>query len=96
MDLSGFAAVVIGILGSGGLGAIVAFRKAKPETESIIAGTLKTVIEEVQSERNYYKGIADGLREEIASKDRLLAEAYAQIGDLRGRVQRLEDGAHTP
>lgn len=88
-------------LGGGIWQAVVNWRKAPAESEEITIRTMTQVIEEVKSERNYYAGIAAQLREEIgtqeerfnkqiAAKNQELHNAYGQIGELRGRVEKLE------
>ena len=89
-DSAGFAAVVTALLGGGITGAIVAFRKAGPETEAISVQTLKGVIGELRAELDRLAAENRRLRDSV----RHLEEAANENALLRARLEALE--AHGP
>jgi phage shock protein A len=71
--LTGLAGVV---LSGGALGALVAFRKAGPENESLIARTLIEVNEE--------------LRKELDRKDKIICSLEKRMEHMRKEMESLE------
>ena len=64
MDLQG---ILIAVLGAGGItGAVRAWLKSAPETESISVETLRAVIEELRTELNRLAGENRQLHEQIS------------------------------
>lgn len=70
------APVIGGLLGAGGLGALLAFRKTSAEAESVSVGTLRSVIEELRVEVERLRIENDNLRDQLAElpmmRERLL------------------------
>jgi hypothetical protein len=80
------ATLIAAILGAGGLGAIIAFRKTSAEAESVSVGTLRSVIEELRVEVERLRQENDNLRDQLAElpllRERL--RALEQVLDERG------------
>ena len=88
-DSAGFAALVTVLLGGGVTGAIVAFRRAGPETESISVQTMRDVIAELRRELSRLSAENERLRESV---EHLEAVAH-ENQQLRARLEALEDRA---
>lgn len=71
------AEIILGILGAGGLGAILAFRKTDAEREAVSVSTLR--------------GIIDELKEEVARNSELLGSARERIAVLENAVRLRDD-----
>lgn len=74
VDPSVFAAIVLASLGTGGLGAVVAYRKAGPENTDLAARTMAFVNEELRTELKRRDEEIANLRERVAyleSRDRI-------------------------
>jgi hypothetical protein len=82
-DPAPLVAIIAAILGGGGIGAIVAYRKAGPEVESISVNTLKGVIQEMRTELERKDRTIDGLNHR-------LGEQQQQIAELAERIHQLE------
>ncbi len=87
LDSSGlFFALVTFILGGGFAAAVVAFRKAAPEAESVAVNTLRGVIEEMGKELERRD---KAHRDELRQRDETIGTLKAQIDELRGQVNQL-------
>lgn len=87
-----FAAFVAAVLGAGGLGSILAFRKADKEADEIAARTLIAVNEELRRELERRDEEIATLRGRVDAQDHLLRVKNDEIGMLRERVAIIENG----
>lgn len=83
------ATLIAAVLGAGGLGAVIAFRKTSAEAESVSVGTLRSVIEELRYEVERLRVENDRLREQIAEVPRLQRR-------MRALERALEEQGITP
>lgn len=86
MDPTVFVALMTAVLGAGGIGSIVAFRKAGSEIESTSVATMREVIEELRNEVIRLRDENGRLRQSI---DKLEAAAL-ENRELKRRIARLE------
>ena len=66
MDPAAAVPIIVALLGGGGLGAVLAFRKTSAEAGSVAATTLIGVIEELRSELDRKDVIITRLSERVA------------------------------
>lgn len=83
------ATIIAGVLGAGGLGAVLAFRKTSAEAEAVSVGTLRSVIEELRVEVERLRVENDNLRDQLEEIPRLRAR-------VRALERALDDAAITP
>jgi len=93
------AALVAGFLGAGGVtGAIVAWRRAGPESRSIEVATIRQVMEELRDEmyeeraaNNTCKEMLERTRWELAQNRSEMTRLEVQVSAFRHRIDRLEE-----
>jgi predicted transcriptional regulator len=86
MDTTIFIAILTALLGGGGIGAVVAYKKAGPEVESISVKTMREVIEELRLELGRLQGENKKLRETV----RKLEITALKAEKLQKRIDELE------
>lgn len=88
MDFTAFAAIIAAVLGAGGIGGIVAFRKAGPEMEATAVGTLRQVIDELRTEVERLRDENRQLRNMVERLEQDLRRYHAARDDETGGTLR--------
>lgn len=90
VEPSVLSAIVVAILGGGGVGAFLAYRKTGAEAESIAARTLIEVNEELRTELARSREELGRARSEVEHARNEIAQLRAECQALRARVAVLE------
>lgn len=90
MDPGTAAALIAAVLGAGGLGAFVQWRKAGKEAESIATTTLIAVNGELRTELERRDGEIAGLRKENVEQRERIAVLENENGKTRSQCEALE------
>lgn len=89
-----FVAFVAAVLGAGGIGSIVAFRKAGKEADEIAARTLIAVNDELRKELRRRDDELSALRGRVSEAESQLEAKEREVAELRRRLGDLEDEVH--
>lgn len=96
MDTTIFVAILTALLSGGGIGAIVAYRKAGPEVESISIKTMKEVITELRNELQRLQGENQKLRTTVAKLEAAAIDnekLQVKVADLERQMKNLTNGS---